>query len=75
MIGSKTLMWHCDVCGAERADALVDVVRHDFSADFGFPAGTISRNVKHCKDHLPCVAGALDRERWRIIKRGSEVRS
>lgn len=46
--------WECDVCGAMRSGAKIDV--HYRKIDFGGVRGIT--NVRHCNDREACLEGA-----------------
>lgn len=50
--------WTCHVCGEERPDAAISVLRRDDSAAFGRPPGSVPHNIRYCNDRPACIAGA-----------------
>lgn len=54
------MTWTCHICGAERPDALIAVHSFDCSAAYGFPPGTIRRNIRYCVDRDDCRRAATE---------------
>lgn len=48
------LTWTCHVCGKERPDARISVVKTDMSDQYGLPLGTVEQNVRYCNDNALC---------------------
>jgi hypothetical protein len=51
----ELLTWRCHVCGRERPDDRIQVLRTDLSAEFGFQPGTLEQNVRYCEDDPICI--------------------
>lgn len=52
------LTWRCHICGDERPDAAVAVHTVDLSGAYGLPPGTMSENIRYCRDRASCERGA-----------------
>lgn len=54
------MYWNCDVCGEKRPDYLIGVISETRVLKVGKMGigGTVSRNVKYCKDQRECKARA-----------------
>ncbi len=48
------LTWSCHICGEERPDARISVVKTDTSDQYGLPLGTVEQNVRYCNDNPDC---------------------
>ncbi len=48
----------CDVCGKQRQEAFIDVLKNDRSTEFDLPTGTFTENIKFCNDNSNCFFGA-----------------
>lgn len=55
----------CDVCGKERQEAFIDVLKKDRSSEWGLTPGSLTENIKFCNDNPACFFGA---EKVRLIK-------
>jgi hypothetical protein len=55
----------CDVCGKERQEAFIDILKKDRSSEFDLPEGSFTENIKFCNDNPDCFFGA---EKVRLIK-------
>ena len=56
----------CDVCGKERQEAFIDVLKKDRSSEWGLPEGSLTENIKFCNDKPSCFFGA---EKVRLISK------
>jgi len=50
--------WKCHICGCQRPDAEISVLKQDFSKEYGLPVGTWTYNVRYCNDKPECLEGA-----------------
>jgi len=56
----------CNVCGRERQESFIDVLKKDRSAEWGLPEGSFTENIKFCNDNPACFFGA---EKVRLVKK------
>jgi hypothetical protein len=56
----EPLSWTCHICGEERPDELIAVMKADASGP-DLPPGTIGRNYRYCTDKVECVIGAREK--------------
>lgn len=54
----------CDVCGKERQEAFIDVLKKDRSSEWGLSEGSLTESIKFCNDNPSCFFGA---EKVRLI--------
>lgn len=59
--------WKCDICGAERPDACIDV-RHRPLKGFEASFPDTRFNLKYCNDNLDCITAAHEDTPWPIQK-------
>lgn len=52
------LTWKCHICGDERPDEQIGVRSTDISSDYDMPEGTLTQNVRHCRDRPECILAA-----------------
>lgn len=50
--------WTCDICGDERIDALIDVLKYQDESK------TMQINIKYCRDNSECVTKAYRLDMW-----------
>lgn len=50
--------WICHICHRLRPDALIGVFKHDRSADWNLPPGSVMENVRYCLDTPACLEAA-----------------
>ena len=55
-----------DVCGKERQEAFIDVLKKDRSVEWDLPEGTFTENIKFCNDKPECFFGA---EKVRLVSK------
>ena len=59
------ISWSCEVCGKIFPDEQIMVTKHDLSGFHNLPAGTMTRNVRHCL-RAECREAAADLQQWKI---------
>ena len=52
--------WTCHVCGEDRPNEKVSVLKTDHSKEWNLPPGTVMQNVRYCNDNPACIEGAKD---------------
>ena len=57
--------WTCHICGDIREDSHISVHTRDVSEEMNLPTGTVTENVRYCKDKIECVAQSKTK---RLIK-------
>jgi len=62
-------MLKCNVCGKERQEVFIDILKKDRSAEWGLSEGTYIENIKFCNDKPECFFGA---EKVRLTKKVEE---
>jgi len=60
----KNPTFKCDVCGKERQEAFIDVLKKDRSSEWGLSEGSLTENIKFCNDKSSCFFGV---EKVRLI--------
>jgi len=58
MLDPTNMTWKCHICGQERPDAQISVLKRDTSAYMDMPPGTIVQNIRYCNDNPKCIEGA-----------------
>lgn len=58
----QDLQFSCHVCGRVWQESDIAVASHDLSDLWGFPAGTVTRNVRYCAHDMECERVARDSE-------------
>jgi hypothetical protein len=65
----STWTWTCNVCGDERPDTAIDVVKQPIQGmEDRYPDGACC-NVRYCTDRPACVKAAFEPRSWTIAGR------
>ena len=51
---SPPITWFCQICGQNRPDSAISVMKQDISTAYNLPSGTLEYRVRYCNDNPKC---------------------